>query len=197
MNRIEVVETLNEYAFDNNIQPVIECLNELLNHKDREEYLDLIFMAIASTQMYGFLSYLTSEEQHMFFDCDYFRSNSYRGIEIPFYNRGQLSFLYELDQNQKVFFSAPTSFGKTSIVTEYILGNSAILNNVLFVVPTNSLLEELFEKYTLYNSKLNLKYSISTNPIYLLIGRNILFLTPERFMSLAENKVVDSFDLIV
>ena len=197
MNRIEVVETLNEYAFDNNIQPVIECLNELLNHKDREEYLDLIFMAIASTQMYGFLSYLTSEEQHMFFDCDYFRSNSYRGIEIPFYNRGQLSFLYELDQNQKVFFSAPTSFGKTSIVTEYILSNSATLNNVLFVVPTNSLLEELFEKYTLYNSKLNLKYSISTNPVYPLTGRNILFLTPERFMSLAENKVVDSFDLIV
>ena len=102
MNRIEVVETLNEYAFDNNIQPVIECLNELLNSNDREEQLDLIFMAIASTQMYGFLSYLTSEEQHMFFDCDYFRSNSYRGIEIPFYNRGQLSFLYELDQNQKV-----------------------------------------------------------------------------------------------
>ena len=86
----------------------------------------------------------------------------HRGIEIPFYNRGQLSFLYELNDNQKVFFSAPTSFGKTSIVTEYILNSTDNLNNVVFIVPTNSLLEELFEKFTLYNSKLELNYNIST-----------------------------------
>lgn len=198
INRHDIVKTLNEYAFDNNIQPVIECLNILL--EDKQQYqsnLDLIFIAIATTQMYGFLSYLTDDEQQLFFECDYFRSNSYRGVEIPFYNRGQLSFLYELENNQKVFFSAPTSFGKTSIVTEYILNNTQYLNNVVFIVPTNSLLEELFEKFTLYNSKLNLYYNISTQPVYPLIGRNILFLTPERFMVIAESKALNSFDLIV
>lgn len=198
INRNNIVKILNEYAFDNNIQPVIECLNILLeNAQQYRSSLDLIFMAIASTQMYGFLSYLTDDEQQLFFECDYFRSNSYRGIEIPFYNRGQLSFLYELDNNQKVFFSAPTSFGKTSIVTEYILNNTNNLNNVLFIVPTNSLLEELFEKFTLYNSKLDLNYNISTQPVYTLTGRNILFLTPERFMFAAESRMINNFDLIV
>lgn len=198
INRSDMVEKLNEYAFNNNIQPVIECLNVLLENKQQyQTNLDLIFIAIASTQMYGFLSYLTDDEQQLFFECDYFRSNSYRGIEIPFYNRGQLSFLYELNDNQKVFFSAPTSFGKTSIVTEYILNSTDNLNNVVFIVPTNSLLEELFEKFTLYNSKLELNYNISTQPVYPLTGRNILFLTPERFMIVAESRMINNFDLIV
>lgn len=198
INRNDMVEKLNEYAFNNNIQPVIECLNVLLENKQQyQTNLDLIFIAIASTQMYGFLSYLTDDEQQLFFECDYFRSNSYRGIEIPFYNRGQLSFLYELNDNQKVFFSAPTSFGKTSIVTEYILNSTDNLNNVVFIVPTNSLLEELFEKFTLYNSKLELNYNISTQPVYPLTRRNILFLTPERFMIVAESRMINNFDLIV
>ena len=196
-NRLDVVTILNEYAFDNDVQPVVECLNTLLENKTNGNNMDLIFMAIASTQMYGFLSYLSDEEQQLFFDCDYFRSNSYRGIEIPFYNRGQLSFLYELNENQKVFFSAPTSFGKTSIVTEYLLDNSKTLNNVVFVVPTNSLLEELFEKFTVYNVRLKLNYNITTQPIHSITGRNILFLTPERFMSITENCSLENFDLII
>lgn len=198
INRHDIVKILNEYAFDNNIKPVIDCLNQLLEEKQQyKSNLDLIYMAIASTQMYGFLSYLSYDEQQLFFDCDYFRSNSYRGVEMPFYNRGQLSFLYELDSNKKVFFSAPTSFGKTSIVTEYILNNTDKLDNVVFIVPTNSLLEELFEKFTLYNAKLNLNYNISTQPVYPLNGRNILFLTPERFMVIAETTILNDFDLIV
>lgn len=197
MNRLEIVEILNEYAFDNNIKPVVEYLNTILEKSTYENELDLIFMAIATAQLYGFLSYLTEEEKDLFFDCDYFRSNSYRGVEIPFYNRGQLSFLYELDSNKKVFFSAPTSFGKTSIVTEYILNNTRTLNNIVFIVPTNSLLEELFEKFTLYNSKLSLNYNVTTQPIYPLTGRNLLFLTPERFMTMAESWALNSFDLII
>lgn len=197
INRNDIINILNDYAFNNDIHPVTECLNRLLENKDYESNLDLIFMAIASSQLYGFLAYLTDAEQELFFECDYYRSNSYRGIEIPFYNRGQLSFLHELDQNKKVFFSAPTSFGKTSIVTEYILNNSTKLNNIMFVVPTNSLLEELFQKFQDYNCKLNLHYNVTTQPAYPLVGRNIIFLTPERFMIVAESRVVDRFDLIV
>lgn len=197
MNRLEFVEILNEYAFENNIKPIVDYLNIVLEKNCYENELDLIFMAIASTQLYGFLSYLTDEEKELFFDCDYFRSNSYRGVEIPFYNRGQLSFLYELDLSKKIFFSAPTSFGKTSIVTEYILNNTRALNNILFIVPTNSLLEELFEKFTLYNCKLCLDYNVTTQPIYPIMGRNILFLTPERFMTMAESQTLNSFDLII
>ena len=197
IRRSDVVSVINEYAFSNDIQPVVECLNSLLSDTSYQKNLDLVFMSIAATQMYGFLSYLTYEEQHLFFACDYFRSNSYRGKEIPFYNRGQLSFLIELAQYQKVFFSAPTSFGKTSIVNEYILNNPDKLNNILFVVPTNSLLEELFEKFTLYSDKLKLNYTVTTQPQTSFQGRNIQLLTPERFMLIAEREILNHFDLIV
>lgn len=197
INRNDVIDILNDYAFSDDIDAVAECLNVLLESKEYASNLDLIFMAIASSQLYGFLSYLTKEEQQLFFECDYYRSNSYRGIEVPFYNRGQLSFLHEVNQREKVFFSAPTSFGKTSIVTEYILNNASSLDNIMFVVPTNSLLEELFQKFQNYNYELKLGYNITTQPIYPKIGRNILFLTPERFMIVAENRFADRFDLIV
>lgn len=196
MKKTDVVNILNNYAFDNNIQPVIETLNIIIA-KNKNEYLDLIFMAIATTQLYGFLSYLTEEEQQLFFECDYFRSNSYRGIELPFYNRGQLSFLYELERKQKVFFSAPTSFGKTSIINEYILNNYSILNNIIFIVPTNSLLEELYQKFQYYNTKLHLEYNITCQPVVQKNKRNIMFLTPERFMLISENDIINKFDLIV
>ena len=197
IKRNDVISILNDYAFSDDIHTVAECLNLLLESKEYASNLDLIFMAIASSQLYGFLSYLTKEEQQLFFECDYYRCNSYRGIEVPFYNRGQLSFLYEVDQNQKVFFSAPTSFGKTSIVTEYILNNASNLDNIIFVVPTNSLLEELFQKFQNYNYELSLNYNITTQPICPKVGRNILFLTPERFMTVAESQFADRFDLIV
>lgn len=198
IKRIDLINAINEYVLDNNIQPIVDILNQLLENKTlKKENLDLIFMGIATTQMYGFLSYLNNEEQLLFFSSDYFRSNSYRGKAIPFYNSGQLSFLYEFERNKKVFFLAPTSFGKTSIVAEYILSNYKSLNNIVFVVPTNSLLEELYDKFLTYNSKLSLNYSISTQPLQQIKGRNILILTPERFMNIAEHRLLNSFDLIV
>ena len=195
MNKSEIINIANEYAFSGKIHPVIECLNTLLESESQSENMDLIFMLISSTQLYGFLSYLSKKNQESFMISDYFRSNSYRGVEIPFYNRGQLSFLYELEHKEKVFFSAPTSFGKTSIVTEFILNNEKILNNIAIIVPTNSLLEELFIKFIGYNAIHKLHYNISTQPLTTIIGRNILLLTPERFMLMAE--LINSFDIII
>ena len=87
IKRIELINAINEYVLDNKTEPVVDILNRLLdNEVIKKDNLDLIFMGIATTQMYGFLSYLSKEEQLMFFSCDYFRSNSYRGVAIPFYN---------------------------------------------------------------------------------------------------------------
>ena len=103
INRIDLILLINECVLDNTIEPIVDIINQLLdNEKTKKENLDLIFMCIATTQMYGFLSYLDKEKQLMFFSCDYFRPNSYRGVAIPFYNSGQLSFLYELEKNKKV-----------------------------------------------------------------------------------------------
>lgn len=196
ITRVKFINVLNEYAFTGEPNQVIDIMNELIDNNTYDKLLDLVFAAISSTQLYGFLSYLTDEEQGQFFECDYFRSNSYRGKKIKFYNRGQMSFLKELEIYKKIFFSAPTSFGKTSIIIEYILNHYSDLHNIVFIVPTNSLLEELFCKFLNYNSKLCMGYNVTTQPI-LKDGKNILFVTPERFMLIVEEMKLAKFDLIV
>lgn len=196
INRINFLKSLNDYAFTGNPTEIIEILNILIDSSDYEEYLDLIFVSISSTQLYGFLSYFSLETQMSFFESDYFRSNSYRGKNIDFYNSGQLSFLYEIEKYNKIFFSAPTSFGKTSIVIEYILNHYLKINNILFIVPTNSLLEELYTKFNNFNFNLKMNYNVSTQT-NVREGRNLLIVTPERFLLIAEKQSIDMFDLLI
>lgn len=68
----------------------------------------------------------------------YFQSPSGR---LKFMHRAQYAALSKLLSGESVILSAPTSFGKTFIVDELLL--SGKYNNVLIVVPTIALIEEL------------------------------------------------------
>lgn len=57
----------------------------------------------------------------------------------------QVECLNILEQNN-LFLSAPTSFGKTYIALEHIARHCNSLNNIVFVVPTISLMNELRKK---------------------------------------------------
>ena len=46
IQRSDVVSIINNYAFDNDIQPVVECLNTLLANQDYRENLDFIADAL-------------------------------------------------------------------------------------------------------------------------------------------------------
>lgn len=197
MNKIELLNAINNYSFDGKDEEIINLLNDLLDSGDYKAYLNLVFNAISITQMYGFLAYLTDDEQKIFLQWDKLRSDSYGGKKIRFYNSGQLSLLFDLEHHNKVFLSAPTSFGKTSLILEYIISNFEKLNNVLFIVPTNSLLEELFAKIIEINKFYKLGYSISTQPYFQSGVKNFLIITPERFLLLYEEIDINSFDLIV
>ena len=197
MNKIKLLDEINKYSFDGEDEKIIDLLNDLFDNGEYKACLNLVFNAISTTQMYGFLAYLTEEEQKFFLQWDKLRSGSYSGKKIKFYNSGQLSLLFDLEHYNKVFLSAPTSFGKTSLIIEYIITNSDKLSNVLFIVPTNSLLEELFTKMIAMNKTYDLNYIISTQPYYQANVRNFLIITPERFLLLYEEIDVNSFDLIV
>lgn len=197
MNKIELLNAINNYSFDGKDEEIINLLNDLLDSGDYKAYLNLVFNAISITQMYGFLAYLTDDEQKIFLQWDKLRSDSYGGKKIRFYNSGQLSLLFDLEHYNKVFLSAPTSFGKTSLILEYIISHFEKLNNVLFIVPTNSLLEELFAKIIEINKFYKLGYSISTQPYFQSGVKNFLIITPERFLLLYEGIDINSFDLIV
>ena len=197
MSKIKLLNMINEYSLEGKNEELVDLLNEMFDNGEYKAYLNLIFNAISITQMYGFLAYLTEEERNFFLLWDKVRSDSYSGKRMKFYNKGQLSLLFDLEENNKVFFSAPTSFGKTSLVIEYIIAHHRELNNVLFVVPTNSLLEELFTKMVELNNMNNFDYVVSTRPYFQEGINNFLVLTPERFLMLFEETEVSRFDLIV
>ena len=67
MNKLEILTKINDYSFDGNNDGIIELLNNLFDTGEYKQYLNLVFNAISITQMYGFLSYLTEEEQFLFF----------------------------------------------------------------------------------------------------------------------------------
>ena len=196
MNRTEIINLLNDYATSDD-NKIIDVMNDMIDNKEYKNNFDLFCMAISSTQLYGYLSYFTEKERNIFYDFDFFRTVSYKGKSINYLNSGQLSFLNELDIYNKVFFSAPTSFGKTSIIIEFILENYLKLRNILFIIPTNSLLEELFIKFSKFNKDFNLEYNVSTQPYFKQGCDNLLILTPERFLLIHEDSNIKIFDLII
>lgn len=199
MTRIEILQNLNQYFVNDepsSKQSVAELMNLMVTENSYKENLDLFFMAISLTQFYGFLAYLTADEKNHFFLSDYFKANSYSSLKLDFLNSGQLSLLNEIDIHNKAFISAPTSFGKTSIINEYIISKLDTLNFVIYIVPTNSLLEEQFTKYSNFlHGKKNI--NISTQPIKIEGNKNILFLTPERFVVFYEGNSLNDVDFIV
>lgn len=90
------------------------------------------------------------------------------------------------NSNEKLFLSAPTSFGKTFLLKEIIYRHHDKYENIVIVLPTVALLMEVTEEIELFNNKHNLGYSIY-NSIYKdlsLSERNIFVLTPERVLRL-------------
>lgn len=197
MNKSDILKTLNEFAIDQNEKPVIELMNLLIQDKSINEFKELFFKFISATQFYGYIEYLNQEQKNDFLNLDLYRSSSYQGINIEYYNRGQLSLLNEMEDNQKLFISAPTSFGKTSLIIDLIVENNKQFKNILMILPTNSLIEELFLKFNKVNHKHALNYHISTQPKFLARTNNLLILTPEKYLVLAEEKNMNIFNLII
>lgn len=199
MNRIEILDYINGYFIDDSPQSkqkIIELMNYLVVDNRYKQHLDLFFMAISLTQLYGFLTYLSVDEKNYFFLSDYFTANSYSAKKLDYLNSGQLSLLNEISIHQKVFISAPTSFGKTSIINEYVLYRIADINFIIYIVPTNSLLEELYIKYMNYLSDYK-NINISTQPFIKEKMKNILFLTPERFLVFFEENDLSTVDILI
>lgn len=198
ISRFDLLCEINDASMENNSQRIIDRLNYLFSNDSYKEYIDLVFAAISIFQLYGFLAYLDDEEKEIFLNTDIWRASSYKGIVLDYYNRGQLSVIKELNSSDKLMLSAPTSFGKTSLILEYILENKKRLNSIIFILPTNSLIEELYIKLLDYNKKNDLNYMVTNQPGKLK-GRNIFLLTPERFLMMYQIERHELFhaDLVV
>ena len=102
-------------------------------------------------------------------------------------DKAQKDVLEEFENaDEKLFLSAPTSFGKTFLLKEIIYRHHEKYENIVIVLPTVALLIEVSEDIEDFNTRYDLGYSLY-NSVYKdleLTERNILILTPERVLRL-------------
>lgn len=103
--------------------------------------------------------------------------------------------ILDILNNHNIFLSAPTSFGKTFIMLEFIKRNIDKLNNIVFIIPTIALMNELLKK--IYNN-FSSDYNICINSDEVIKEKNIFVFVPERSDSkFVENTKDVTIDLLI
>ena len=135
-----------------------ELLQRLDEQEDSVDNLTLSF--------YGLTTYIKSDSETLFStlaEKTLFLNNQLRMIrhllpkEQHYFMPEQIRALNHLSSYKKTIIKAPTSFGKTLIVKEYIFNE--LPENVVYIVPTNALSYEL-EKSFKENKNFNNEYDI-------------------------------------
>lgn len=111
----------------------------------------------------------------------------------------QRKILSLIAQNRGLIFSAPTSFGKTFVVFEYICRERP--QNVVMVVPTLALIDEYKQKiirqYKEKFSNYNIYLSIDPDKIYDFSQNNIFIVTHDRVIDENTVSLFESIDFLV
>lgn len=96
-------------------------------------------------------------------------------------------------EDSNLFLSAPTSFGKTFIALEFIARNHILLENIIFVVPTISLMNELRRKcFNLFNDEFIIITSEAELDQYNHVAKKIMIVVPERISTKRFKEYINS-----
>ena len=169
----------------------------ILQRKDRQENV-----SNAELQMYGLTAYFSNET----LDCSFYEKVLYakrennKVLHIDDKNiylmDEQLRALDLIKEKDKMILMAPTSFGKTLLVKEYIYRFKPFV--AVIIVPTNSLAYELemsfkknksFSDYTIFNKTKLVNFS--SNQKLLFVGTQEKFLEIEDKFEKIDFFVVD------
>ncbi|EHM7712426.1 DEAD/DEAH box helicase, partial [Salmonella enterica subsp. enterica serovar Livingstone] len=107
--------------------------------------------------------------------------------ETKIFHIRQAEVFHRIMSGENVILSAPTSFGKSLIIEALIASNE--FNNIVIVVPTIALIDELKKKLFKYKDKYKIVTQISQQPS----ERNVFILTQERVLEYADLRTVDFF----
>lgn len=99
----------------------------------------------------------------------------------------QAEVFHRIMNGENIILSAPTSFGKSLIIEALVASNE--FDNIVIVVPTIALIDELKKKLFKYKSF----YKIITQASQESSERNIYIFTQERVLEYSENILVDFF----
>ncbi len=111
----------------------------------------------------------------------------------------QLQIVAHITNNQASIISAPTSFGKTFCIFEYIARFNP--TNIVLIVPTLALVDEYFKKiikkYKGQFNKYKIHTSINEDKIYDFEHYNIFILTHDRIVQETSYSKIKKIDFLV
>lgn len=111
----------------------------------------------------------------------------------------QLQILNEITANDALIVSAPTSFGKTFCIFEYIA--KARPQNIVLIVPTLALVDEylkrVIKKYQTFFSQYKIHTHIDENRTYDFDQKNIFILTHDRVVQESTYAMIEKIDFLV
>ena len=177
-------------------------MSDKYNKKRKEILLDIdkgSQVDIEELAMYDLTPYIKEKKEPNLYETIILNKNYQRKVEHIsndiYFSPPQYDALTYLYKNDRVILSAPTSFGKTMIVKEYIFRNKP--NNIVYIVPTNALAYELetsfkeninFSDYIIYDKLLS-DLTIENNKMFF-IG------TQEKFLEI-NNSLLGEIDLFI
>lgn len=134
-----------------------------------------------------------------------FESAVYNGFAVSHLDENislhpeQMRILNIIHKNKGIVFSAPTSFGKTFVIFEYIARYKP--RNVVLVVPTLALVDEykrrVINKYSKTFREYRVYLSINPESEYDFNKRNLFILTHDRVVDAEANSIIKQIDFLV
>jgi len=106
-----------------------------------------------------------------------------------FMHRAQYQVLSRLLAGESIILSAPTSFGKSFIIDELILSGN--YSNILIVVPTIALIDEVRRRVLKFDANLNVICFKNQTPK----AKNVYVLTQERALEMQDT--IQTLDLLI
>lgn len=111
----------------------------------------------------------------------------------------QIEIISNIEKNDALIISAPTSFGKTFCIFEYIIKYKP--QNIVLIVPTLALVEEYFkkiiqkykDKFSIYKIHTNINEDIEYN----FSKNNIFILTHDKVVQETAYQVLEKIDFLV
>lgn len=103
------------------------------------------------------------------------------------FHADQAAIFYRLLDGESIILSAPTSFGKSVILDALVA--SGKWDNLVVIVPTVALIDEVRRRLVMFTHR----YNLITHPSQEADERNIYVLTQERFLELPDDPDVDLF----
>lgn len=166
-----ILELINEYNRHENKYLIQDLVLRLLDKKDYfSEHINLLNRLIWELGLFPYI-----DDTKIDFKTKIGRDVFLSPIddETTFHVK-QAEIYYRIVNGENIVLSAPTSFGKSLIIDALI--SSRLFNNIVVVVPTIALMDELKKKFHKHNDV----YKIITQSNQATSGKNIFIYTQER-----------------